>query len=232
LSDSIENRQEAGFARTLAETNHVNDPVRLHQLPIFINLINNLSNDKRALLNLGVGPGQIDAAILQYNKSIHLTGVDFSQPMLDLAQETLAVFGERVKLLHHDLSTISELDFKPESFDLIYTSQVLHELPNDIKLAVLRYVRQILSPGGHFLWMDRMSMGLNGFHDAHKSVRDTLQFEVAEDKRQTFENYISSQAVKSDYTASLTQHFALLNKAGFDAECVHLHGDRAIFVAV
>lgn len=98
----------------------------------------------RTVLDLGTGTGNLAAAILERAPSVALWGIDFSSKMLDVARAKLpAVQFVQADLLH-DLPTLSL-----PRFDAIVSTYVLHEFPDDAKLAIIRHLRDSrLAPGG------------------------------------------------------------------------------------
>src|SRR5581483_4288627 len=70
--------------------------------------------DQPTVLDVGCGSGRIGEFVLEAGASRYV-GVDFSEPMIDLAQARLSRFGDRVTLLTGDFLT-APLDGR---FDLI-----------------------------------------------------------------------------------------------------------------
>ena len=97
------------------------------------------------ILVIGVGGGAEIEQFLPHHPGWKITGVDPSQQMLAQAQARVAAFdlGERVTLVQ---GTIEQL--APElRFDAATCLYVLHFLPDDAKLALLRTLRDHLQPG-------------------------------------------------------------------------------------
>ncbi len=96
------------------------------------------------LLVVGVGGGAEIARFLPDNPGWHLTGVDPSQEMLALAQAKAEQLGvqERVTLIR---GTVEDLPSQVR-FDAATCHFVLHFLPDDAKLALLRAVATRLHP--------------------------------------------------------------------------------------
>jgi SAM-dependent methyltransferase len=102
-----------------------------------------------SVISLGCGNGA-DARWLKDNGAERVVGVDISSGLIDIA-----------KAKHPDIEfqvmDIEALDFPDESFDLVYSSLVLHYL--DTWTKVLRDVRKILKPGGKFIFSDGHPIG-------------------------------------------------------------------------
>ncbi|MGD2056443.1 MAG: class I SAM-dependent methyltransferase [Gammaproteobacteria bacterium] len=75
-------------------------------------------------------------------------GIDASAAMLDVARERL---GERADLR---LGDATRMPYTEASFDLILCMLVLHEMEQEMRLAVLAEMQRVLAPGGRILLID------------------------------------------------------------------------------
>jgi phosphatidylethanolamine/phosphatidyl-N-methylethanolamine N-methyltransferase len=114
------------------------------------------------LLEVGVGTG-INACL--YPRDCKVTGIDFSEPMLEKARERFARKGVRnVGLQEMDAE---QLKFADDTFDIVYAPYVISVVPNPV--AVVREMMRVCRPGGrvivlnHFrsknragAWMERV----------------------------------------------------------------------------
>ena len=94
-------------------------------------------------LEIGCGAGNISLWLAE--RGYRVTGVDFSPTALEWAQE---LCGERVELLHSDVTTLSEL--ADGSFDLVIDGHCLHWIIGDDRARVLASVNRVLEPNGFF----------------------------------------------------------------------------------
>jgi ubiquinone/menaquinone biosynthesis C-methylase UbiE len=103
-------------------------------------------------IDVGVGPGLLAADIAQaVGPDGHVTGIDVSTAMLDIARRRCAAAGagDRVTLAHADATTLPLPD---ETCDLAVTTQVLEYVPDvDVALAELH---RVLRPGGRLVIVD------------------------------------------------------------------------------
>ena len=77
-----------------------------------------------------------------------VAGYDLSQRMLDRATE-LTAGHDREATITYERADLEQLALAPRSADLVYSSLVLHYLPDVHALA--RMVARALTPGGHFV---------------------------------------------------------------------------------
>jgi phosphatidylethanolamine/phosphatidyl-N-methylethanolamine N-methyltransferase len=114
------------------------------------------------VLEVGVGTG-INACL--YPSDCHVTGIDFSAPMLEKARERFARKGvENVRLQEMDAAS---LKFASDTFDIVYAPYVISVVADPV--AVVREMQRVCKPGGrivvlnHFrsknragAWMERI----------------------------------------------------------------------------
>ncbi|UYQ90963.1 class I SAM-dependent methyltransferase [Chitinophaga horti] len=92
------------------------------------------------ILDAGCGPGITTKEFLE--KQATVTAIDYSDAMVSLAQENT---GGRAHIVQHDLNEPLSM-FANESFDVIYSSLVIHYI-DDLK-ALFAEFRRVLRKGG------------------------------------------------------------------------------------
>lgn len=97
------------------------------------------------ILDACCGTGDLSFLIKKEQSLADVTGVDFSEKMLKIAQSRL----DNVKFIKSD---ITELDFPDNSFDFVVMGFGLRNIVNPEK--ALYEVYRILKPGGEFLHLD------------------------------------------------------------------------------
>jgi ubiquinone/menaquinone biosynthesis C-methylase UbiE len=103
----------------------------------------------RHVLDVGCGTG----ADLQFyaRAGCHVHGVDVSPTMLKVARKRL---GEQADL---KLCNAAQMPFQNESFDLILASYTLHEMPFELRPAVVEEMTRVVKPDGRILLTDFLS---------------------------------------------------------------------------
>ncbi len=106
-------------------------------------------------LEIGCGAGSATRAVLETFPRAHVTAVDLSEAYLKVAQDNLRNYP------HVDFvqANGTDLPFKDESFETVYSVYMLHELPRDVRSKVVREAYRILKPGGLLLFADSLQMG-------------------------------------------------------------------------
>jgi len=96
------------------------------------------------VLEVGVGTG-INTSL--YPKNCHITGIDFSRPMLEKARERVSREGLRnVRLLEMDAASLT---FPDDSFDIVYAPYLVSVVPDPVQ--VVREMRRVCRPGGKII---------------------------------------------------------------------------------
>ncbi len=119
-------------------------------------VLDTLTGDE-SLLDLGCGNGELARERMRRGQRGPYTGLDFSTPLLDEArhgwEDAPATFvradltgeGWEKLVLGRQVSPLV-------SFDVIVCFAVLHHIPGaDLRLSILKKVRQLLAPGGRFI---------------------------------------------------------------------------------
>ena len=111
-------------------------------------LLERLPSRKGPLLLLGLGGGR--EAIPLVRAGFEVTGVDFVPAMVEQAQQNAAQRGVSITGL---VQEISQLDVTPGSYDVVWLSAKMYScVPTQRRrVAMLRRIRQALSPGGYFV---------------------------------------------------------------------------------
>jgi SAM-dependent methyltransferase len=109
-----------------------------------LEIIGDLKNKK--VLDLGCGAGE--AAVYFAMKGADVSAVDISPGMLEKTQ----ALARKYNVMVHTFNRTSEgLDFKPETFDVIYGSSVLHH--SDVQLAVEK-IAPVLKKDGMAIFIE------------------------------------------------------------------------------
>lgn len=99
------------------------------------------------VLDVGTGPGQLPKILVESDPSIHITGVDVSERMLNIARK-------RIRDPKVDFSLVKvggSLPFKDEQFDAVTICSVLFLLSDKEISAMLAEALRVLRSGGKIL---------------------------------------------------------------------------------
>ena len=107
------------------------------------------------IIELGFGSGLLAKYLLTELPHLTYTGLDSSELLLTYAQEILAPYGDRVRLLQADLNSDSWPNLLSEEIHAIISLQSLHDLGGEAQLnRIYATAKTLLVPGGLFLNAD------------------------------------------------------------------------------
>jgi SAM-dependent methyltransferase len=99
------------------------------------------------ILDVGCGPGTISMGFAKYVPEGSVTAIDVTEEVLSQAREHLSSQGAQPGNVKFERGNVLEgLKYPDESFDVIFTSQVLIHLPDPLK--ALREMRRVCKPNG------------------------------------------------------------------------------------
>lgn len=105
----------------------------------------------RNVLDIGCGPGDVVIRLAQAQPDIHITAVDGSRNMLDIAAQRVAAAGLTAQITLHR-GRIPNLSLDSRLFDAVLSKDLLHHLPDPQVL--WREVRRLGRPGAGVVVMD------------------------------------------------------------------------------
>jgi tRNA (cmo5U34)-methyltransferase len=200
-------------------------PTRAEQQDVLLALLAASDIGDGAVLDLGIGSGLVAEAVLRALPDARLTGIDFSNAMLDLARERLRPFGSRVLLRSHDLSDLDAIDLPSLRYKAAFSIQTLHHLSDTEKAAALAWTAAVIDPGGLVVVIDRVKVDEPLFQDWAVVWR-----RVDPKTPRTYASHVEDLTTAGDRPALLQDQLAWMRTAGLDACCLHLYGNRAVLV--
>lgn len=143
----------------------VDNPIRrsvFHHILAHLHL--ELSSDDAAhVVELACGPGLLAEFLLGNHPAMTYEGLDFSAPMLAMAEQRLAAFRDRVSLRVVDLREDAWTDSVKRAPQAVISTQALHDVGGaEEHAAIYRASAALLAPGGLLLnadFVDRPGAG-------------------------------------------------------------------------
>jgi SAM-dependent methyltransferase len=198
---------------------------RAEQLEILLALLAAERIDDGAVLDLGVGSGLVAEEVLGRLPDARLVGIDFSEPMLELARGRLARFGSRSVLIRRDLADLSGLELPRLPYRAAFSVQTLHHLSGDEWAAAVNWAAGVVEPGGLIVVVDRVQVAETLFRD-WALIWSRIDSRVPE----TYGEHLDELSAADDRPIRLHDQLGRLEEAGLEADCLHLYGNRAVLV--
>ena len=105
---------------------------------------------KLRILDIGCGTGQLTSNIALKNPGIHITGIDASLPMIQVAERKRAI-DKRCTFMQ---ALGEDIPFEDAFFDAAVSSLFFHHVNRSLKLKSLLEIFRVLKPGGKLLIAD------------------------------------------------------------------------------
>jgi ubiquinone/menaquinone biosynthesis C-methylase UbiE len=200
-------------------------PTRVEQQEILLALLSEAGVGERVVLDLGVGSGLVAEAVLDALPEASLVGIDFSEPMLELARERLDRFGPRVHLLQHDLADIGDLVLPTGQYAAAFSVQTLHHLSDADKEKAIAWSAAVVESGGLIVIVDRVAVPESLF-----CAWAAVWRRIDPATPATYMEYEGQLACAGDRPADAYDQLSWLRNAGLDAMCLHAYGNRVVLV--
>ena len=205
-------------------------PTRIEQLDILAeamaDAVRALPEGPGRILDLGCGTGYFPYRLSQKVTGMAYTAVDLSQDSLSAAQENLAGSGLEFRGVVGNLMEVGGIDVGAEPFDLVCTCLTFHDLTDDGKQAVFRWVAERLADGGYFFVYDRIRLTSEALFPLQRSLWRRIESVYGRGMRTaaSFADYQADLGQGND-PAALADYLEWYEAAGFEAACLHQHGN-------
>jgi SAM-dependent methyltransferase len=208
------------------------NPSRAEHLNILVAIVERVYVPGTSILDLGIGSGLVELALLARLPEAQIVGVEQSEAMIALAERRLTPFADRCQIVRHDLADIETLTLPEGTYSVAFSVQTLHHIPHEAQRAVYGFVARLLPPGGVFLHIERVALDAETFATVIAPAWDSLERRAEVKSGGTAEDFLARLRYKSEYAATLEQHLGWLREAGLAATCLHLQLNRAMMAAV
>lgn len=129
-------------------------PERLQSFVKIGDLVSDIAGMNGTFLELGTGPGYLAEYLLTRFDSIKYHCVDFSEPMIQIAERRLGGFSPNPRFIRTDL-TSDWSEKVSKNYDAVVTTWALHDLGSKQHIHnVYLNAKKVLAPGGLLLNVD------------------------------------------------------------------------------
>jgi SAM-dependent methyltransferase len=133
-----------------------------HRAEVESVLLEQIPTNVNRFLDLGTGDGRLLALLKKKHPDAEGVGLDFSEPMLELASKRFAT-DKSVTIIKHDLNfplTISQLG----CFDVVTSSLAIHHLTDERKKQIYQEIFSLLAPNGVFCNLEHVASSTKNLH--------------------------------------------------------------------
>ena len=134
-------------------------PLAGEQLDVMLRLIEARGRQIESFLDLGCGDGVLAAAIFEQYPQARGTLLDFSEPMLEAAQQRLGHHKGQLRFVSADFGIKNwprDLD-EVAPFDVVVSGYSIHHQPDDRKQRIYGQIYGLLKSGGLFLNIEHVA---------------------------------------------------------------------------
>ena len=134
-------------------------PLAGEQLDVMLRLIEARGRQIESFLDLGCGDGVLAAAIFEQYPQARGTLLDFSEPMLEAAQQRLGHHTGQLRFVSADFGIKDwprDLD-EIAPFDVVVSGYSIHHQPDDRKRKIYNQIYGLLKSGGLFLNIEHVA---------------------------------------------------------------------------
>ena len=172
MSEKIQNYWEERAKENYNKDTATTDDIHLRDLEIFtlIVTIRQIKSEKTcSILDLGCGDGRSTLEIASHFPECHFTGLDFSETMVKIANNNLALkngLKERVNFIVGDVTKLHEI-INDKKFDIIISDRCLINLDSSLnQYKTISDISNHLTSEGHFI-------AIENFIDGHNTMNDS-----------------------------------------------------------
>ncbi|MCX6013377.1 MAG: class I SAM-dependent methyltransferase [Chloroflexi bacterium] len=126
-------------------------PRKDEMLDTLIDFLPFQTTDKIHVVDIGVGQGALSEKILNRFPDAHITLLDNSSEMLEIAEKRLVDFKPRFSIVHKDFNSTEVFHSVTEPVDAVVSSVALHYLVTGNRLPFAKKVFNLLSTPGCFI---------------------------------------------------------------------------------
>lgn len=209
------------------------NPLRGETLDILLTLLKAEYQPGKVILDVGFGSGLVEELIFREMPDTYVVGIDASLPMIEIARRRLAPYEGRYGIVIHDVTDLATLTMPAGEYQIAISVQTLCNVPDEDKKAVCKFVHGTLDEGGLFIILDRIGINTPALFNCYRTIWHRLNriHEAHINEGKTIEEHMQLMADSGGIEASPEELLHMLREAGFEAACLYLHGNRALFAA-
>lgn len=213
-------------------------PLAQEQIGVMMSLLKTRSEPIENFLDLGCGDGILGAAVLGEYPSARGVLVDFSEPMLAQARESLKDFASQLafeNLDYGDKAWVNRISPKGP-FDAVVSGYSIHHQPDARKREIYQEIYSLLKPAGWFVNIEHVSsasqLNVELFETQYATVRHAI--ETQNGSTRTLQEVKTEYSTRPDKAANILAPVELqcewLREIGYEeVDCYFRIYELAVF---
>lgn len=162
------------------------------------------------VLDVGTGQGAVAALVLDAFPNARAVGLDVSEPMMEIAGERMARYGERFRYQLGDFVDGALPADLTGKFDVAVSSRAIHHLPTAKKQLLYRALYESLNPGGGIFNLDSVAPPDDNLRQRYREAGRVMRGQP-----RTGDGAYRGGGLPGHYYEKLDEHLDLFRTAGF-----------------
>lgn len=223
--------QREDIAREFVDKRRSAIPFAAEQLSVMARVAKHFVKTATRVVDLGCGDGILSRVLLNEYPEAMAILIDHSPPMLALAEESMAPFAGRYRLLEHDLADDLVTVIGTEPADIVVSGYAIHHLPDGLKRQVYEGVFQALRPGGLFVNVEHVASATATLESLFDDVLiDNLVNSSGRSRDDVARGYHSRPDKSDNILAPLPRQLSWLSEIGYEnVDCYFKFLELAVF---
>ena len=185
---------------------------RTEGLKIMVSLLPFHRQQPVRVLDIGTGQGLVAGLVLDAFPEAQAVGLDVSEPMMEIAGERMARYGDRFRYRLGDFVD-GDLPADLGEFDVAVASRSIHHLPPANKRMLHQSIYRSLKPGGCFFDLDSSAPPDDYARTRYREAGRVLRGEPIEQGTERAQRPPSA----GHYYLTVADYLRSLREAGFDS---------------
>src|SRR5438094_274928 len=166
---------DPGLARDYVERSDRDSDQRAEGFKVMLAALPFSRQETFEFLDIGTGQGAVAQLVLDAFPNARAVGLDVSEPMMEIAAERMARYGDRFRYYLGDFVDGDLPANLGGPFDVAVSSRAIHHLPTDHKQRLYRAGYQALKPSGALFNLDSVAPGDDFLRGRYREIQRVMR---------------------------------------------------------
>jgi len=201
---------DPGLAREYVERSDRDSDQRAEGFKVMLAALPFSRQETFEFLDIGTGQGAVAQLVLDAFPNARAVGLDVSEPMMEIAKERMAPYGDRFRYYLGDFVDGDLPSDLGGPFDAAVAARAIHHLPTEKKQRLYRSLFAKLKPGAGFFNLDTVAPNDEALRSRYRAIGRAIRGEELRP-----EDSAPRGPSVGHYYETLNEHLDLLRNAGF-----------------